>query len=112
MDNILADINFALDNFNPVVLAKAIRDHVKERRMEFNITQEELAVKSGVSLGSVKRFEAKAEISLKNLLMIALVLHATDDFLTLFTKKQYQSIADVVSSTKVKTQKRARAHHE
>jgi transcriptional regulator with XRE-family HTH domain len=112
MDNILSDINFVIDDFNPVVLAKTIRDHVKEKRLEFNITQEDLAVRSGVSLGSVKRFEAKAEISLKNLLMIAVVLQANDDFLTLFTKKQYQSIADVVSSTKVKTRKRARTHHD
>ncbi len=96
------------DDFNPVAIAKNICKQFKFRRLELNITQAELASKSGVSLGSIKRFETTAEISLKHLLMIALVVGSSDEFLLLFNRKNYKSIADVISSGKVKTRKRAR----
>ena len=108
MDTILTDNNYKPDEFNPLALSKSISRQFKQKRLEENITQSGLASKSGVSLGSIKRFEAKAEISLKNLLMIALVVGSTDEFLQLFTRKKYKSIEDVISSGKVKTRKRAR----
>lgn len=108
MDTILADNNFKPDEFNPVAIAKNICKQFKLKRLELNITQAELASRSGVSLGSVKRFETTSEISLKNLLMIALVVGSSDEFLPLFTRKNYKSIEEVISSGKVKTRKRAR----
>jgi transcriptional regulator with XRE-family HTH domain len=108
MDTILTDNNFKPDEFNPVAIAKSICKQFKFKRLELNITQSELASKSGVSLGSIKRFETTAEISLKNLLMIALVVGSSDEFLQLFTRKNYKSIEEVISSGKVKTRKRAR----
>jgi transcriptional regulator with XRE-family HTH domain len=78
--------------------------------LELNLTQESLAKKSGISLGSLKRFENKAEISLKHLLMMAVVLNATEEFYRLFSKKQYQNIAEVLISKKAKTRQRARTH--
>ena len=108
MDTILTDNSYKPDEFNPVAISKRISKQFKMKRLEANITQQELALKSGVSLGSIKRFETKAEISLKNLLMIALVVGSTDEFLQLFTRKDYKSIEDVISSGKVKNRKRAR----
>jgi len=57
----------------------------KSRRIEMNITQEELARRSGVSFGSVKRFESKHEISMKHLIQLALVLELADRLLAVFT---------------------------
>ena len=91
-----------------VQLQKNIALRLKQRRIELNLTQEELAHKSGVSYGSVKRFETKFDISLKNLLMIAVVLNATEDFKFLFAQKQYKSIEEIISVNKSKTRKRAR----
>lgn len=108
MDTILTDNNYKPDEYNPVAISKSISKQFKLKRLELNITQFELASKSGVSLGSVKRFETKTEISLKHLIMIALVVGSTDEFLNLFTRKNYKSIEDVISSGKVKTRKRAR----
>ena len=108
MNNILSNNDFLLDEFNPPQIAKNIASNLKVRRLELNITQQELANKSGVSLGSVKRFESKYEISLKSLLSLAVVLQSTDMFLTLFTKKQYSSINEITEESKLKTRKRAR----
>lgn len=83
-----------------------IAEKVKERRLELNLTQSALAKRSDMSLSSYRRLETIGEISLKSLVQIAIVLDATDEFSNLFTKKQYTSIDDVLSSSKVETRKR------
>jgi len=61
-------------------------ERVKSRRLEKNLTQEGLALRSGVSLGSLKRFERTGEISLKSLIYLALALNCLEDFDHLFEK--------------------------
>lgn len=73
-----------------------IAKRVRMRRKEKNITQAKLSVYSGVSLGSVKRFERTGEISLSSLIKIAFALGAEDDFDQLFSKKGYASIQEVI----------------
>jgi transcriptional regulator with XRE-family HTH domain len=46
---------------------------VRARRREGKLSQAALAEKSGVSLGSLKRFERSGDISLASLLRIAVV---------------------------------------
>jgi transcriptional regulator with XRE-family HTH domain len=104
----LDDTTFVLDEFNPQKIAKQITKNFKLRRLELNITQSELAEKSGVSLGSVKRFENTSEVSLKNLLLMAVVLNSTSGFLNLFSQKQYSNINELANKHKVKERKRAR----
>lgn len=77
-------------------IAKGIAERVKQRRKENKLTQEELSRKSGVSYGSVKRFETKGEISLSSLINIAIALECEGDFEKLFGKKKYQSIQEVI----------------
>lgn len=110
MTNILADKDFILDDFNPVAIARGIANRMRERRLELNLTQTGLAEKAGVSLGSLKRFENTGEISLKHLLMIAVVLDATEEFGMLFSKPQYQSIDEALKLTATKKRKRGRLH--
>ena len=55
-----------------------------------------LADKSGVSLGSLKRFERTGEISLSSLLKIALVLDSLKEFERLFDKPEYTSIEEIL----------------
>jgi transcriptional regulator with XRE-family HTH domain len=52
----------------------------KARRLAMNLTQEGLASRSGVSWGSLKRFEHTGLIALDSLLKIALVLNCLEDF--------------------------------
>jgi len=71
---------------------------VRARRREGKISQSELAARSGVSLGSIKRFESSGEISLTSLLRIAVVLGYEMDFYRLFERKNYQSIDEIINA--------------
>jgi transcriptional regulator with XRE-family HTH domain len=102
----VADNEFILDAFNPASILKGIALRLRERRLELNLTQKGLASKAGVSLGTLKRFENSYEISLKHLIMIALVLDSTEEFEQLFTKRQFESIDEVLETTKVKKRER------
>ena len=73
-NNIL--VSNLVDDLNPKTLAKNLSKRVRARRLELNLTQAGLAKRSGVSLGSIQRFENQAEISLKSLLKIAVALKA------------------------------------
>lgn len=57
----------------PKEINEQIASNVRERRKEAKLTQKQLSEKSGVSLGSLKRFENTGEISLKSLLRISLI---------------------------------------
>ena len=107
MDNILSS-KYELDDYSVGKLSDVIRDRVKARRLEMNLTQAALAKKSGVSLGTLKHFERYAKISLQHLLMLAVILQATDEFKKLFTNKLYQSIDDVIENSKPKKRQRGR----
>ncbi len=56
--------------------------------MEMNITQAELAGRSGVSLGSLRRFEGRVEISLRSLLELSPVLDELQAFSGFFQSRQ------------------------
>jgi transcriptional regulator with XRE-family HTH domain len=52
----------------------------KVLRKQAGFSQSELAQRSGVSLGSLKRFERTGQISLESLLQLADVLNRLNDF--------------------------------
>src|SRR5450759_2137323 len=105
MINILADNDFVLDAFNPAAIALGIAKRMRERRLEMNLTQQSLAKRSGVTLGTLKRFERDNEISLKHLLMLAVVLDATEEFDFLFSRRQFENIDQVLRATSKKRQR-------
>jgi len=102
MINILADNDFVPDASNPVAIARGIGERMRRRRLEMNLTQVGLANKSGVSLGSLKRFERENEISLRHLLMLSVVLDATEEFALLFSRRQYESIEQALKGSTIK----------
>jgi len=65
-----------------IMLAYAKR--VRALRIQFGITQKELAQRVGVAEGTIKRFERTGEIQLRSLLAIALVLGRLDEFSDIF----------------------------
>ena len=71
MDNILA-------------IKRELVARVRECRREKGLSQQKLAECSGVSFGSVKRFERFGEISLVSLLRLAMALNCAKDFAGLF----------------------------
>ena len=95
----------------PVSMIQTLKDKFKERRLSLDLTQEGLATKSGVSLGSLKRFEGSGQIALESLLKLALVLECLDDFNTIADKKELQvnSIDELLKTTSAsKTKKRGK----
>ena len=61
-------------------MQKGIAERFKARRLALNLTQRELAARSGVTFSSLKRFEREGLIALDSLLYLALVLNCLDDF--------------------------------
>ena len=77
-------------------LAKRVRN-IRKRR---SISQEKLAQMSGVSYGSIKRFEASGQISLISLTKIAMALEIADELRTIFTQVPYKDIQEVINETR------------
>jgi transcriptional regulator with XRE-family HTH domain len=82
---------------SPNDIAKELVEKIKQQRKLLKISQIQLAAKSGVSLGSIKRFESKYEISLNSLIKILIALNLEKDFENLFTQKSYNSIDEVIN---------------
>jgi transcriptional regulator with XRE-family HTH domain len=57
-----------------------IAGRFKARRLAMNLTQRELAARSGVTWSSLKRFEREGLAALESLLNLAQVLGCLDDF--------------------------------
>ena len=88
----------AINISTPNSIMQNLKDKLKQKRLSLNLTQEGLANKSGVSLGSIKRFESSGEISFESLLKVALVLNCLDDFKNIANKKdeQYETMDDLL----------------
>ena len=65
-----------------------IAGRFKGRRLAMNLTQRELAARSGVTWSSLKRFEREGLIALDSLLNLALVLDCLDGFDKLAVESQ------------------------
>ena len=86
--------------FNPKTpndIAHELVEKIKQHRKKLKISQAQLASKSGVSLGSIKRFESKYEISLNSFIKILIALNLEQDLENLFTQKNYNSIDEVIN---------------
>jgi transcriptional regulator with XRE-family HTH domain len=82
----------------PTDIMQELQTKFKERRKSLGYTQNELATRSGVSLGSLKRFESSGQISLESLLKLAFVLECLEDFSALCEVKEVmpKSIEDLL----------------
>jgi transcriptional regulator with XRE-family HTH domain len=72
---------------NPSQIQDELKSKFKIKRKSLKLTQQKLALKSDVSLGSIKRFESSGQISLESFLKIAFILECLDDFKEFCTKK-------------------------
>ncbi|MEA2017543.1 MAG: helix-turn-helix transcriptional regulator [Campylobacterota bacterium] len=91
----------------PDSIIEQLKIKLKQMRLSMNLTQDGLAKRSGVSLGSLKRFESSGNISLKSLLKLSLVLECLDDFQNIANpKKEVINSLDDILNTKVKSTKK------
>lgn len=66
-------------------------------RKRKKISQKELAKRSGVSLGSLKRFEQTGEISLQSFTKLAIALKVDGELEALFCDVPFESIEEVIN---------------
>lgn len=90
-------------------LRDAVRASARARRLALNMTQTELAARSGVPLGTLKRFERMGEVSLSTLLAIADALDALEGFYGLFPMPEARTLEDVERQSSGPVRARARA---
>ncbi len=72
-----------------------LRAAAQRRRIDAGLTQADLAARSGVALGTLRRFEQQGEISLSSLLRIAEVLDCLDDFSRLFLQIEARTLDEI-----------------
>ncbi len=89
--------NLLFNSKTPNDIAKELVEKIKHHRKKLKISQAQLASKSGVSLGSIKRFESRYEISLNSFIKILIALNLEQDLENLFTQKNYNSIDEVIN---------------
>lgn len=81
-------------------LNQKLADRVRNIRRRRSISQQKLADISGVSYGSIKRFEQTGQISLLSLTRIAMALDIAGELRNLFTEVPYQDIQEVINENR------------
>lgn len=76
-------------------LRETVRLAARNRRIALGLTQAELAARSGVPLGTLKRFERLGEVSLSTLLALAEALDALAGFHGLFPLPEARSLDEL-----------------
>ena len=82
----------------PAERCREVAVRAKARRKAMGLTQAQLASKSGVSLGSLRRFEQTGEISFHSLARLAQALECEADLEELFARRYYRDISEVINA--------------
>ncbi|NDV97564.1 XRE family transcriptional regulator [Dysgonomonas sp. 521] len=93
-------------NKTPDVIMRGIASRVKDRRLERNLTQKAFAKRAGVGYDAYRKFETTGEITLRNLVLCAIVLDMTEGFLELFSGRSFQSIDELLEKKETKKRQR------
>ena len=99
MNNIISVLeNYTLDNADDI--AKAMANDFRKRRIEKNLTREQVAEKANVAVSNIVRFEQKGLISLKNLIGIAMALEYTTEVKNIFAEPKYSTMEELTQIRK------------
>ena len=101
-----------MDGFSlqtPEQVGKTLAARLKALRLARGWKQATLAERSGVSLASLRRFEASGRASLQHLLALAFALNRLDDFDALLQAPRAASLAELEAAEKQPTRRAAAA---
>ena len=84
-------------SLSPPELQRSLAAKVRALRLARSLTQAGLAARSGVSLGSIRRFERTGEIALASLVRIAFALDAEHDFDALFAAPEFETLDEALA---------------
>ena len=106
MNNILSLLdNYTFDNADDI--ARMLADDFRKRRIEKNMTREQVAEKSGVAVSNIGRFEQKGLISLKNLIGIAMAMEYTSEIKNIFAEPKYSTMEELTQIRRNRGKKKA-----
>ena len=106
MNNILSLLdNYTFDNADDI--ARMLADDFRKRRIEKNMTREQVAEKSGVAVSNIVRFEQKGLISLKNLIGIAMAMEYTSEIKNIFAEPKYSTMEELTQIRRNRGKKKA-----
>jgi len=94
----------------PTKAQKKLAEHARTQRLQMELTQEDLAKRSGVPLPALRKFEQKRAISLESFLKLQMVLGGLEDILkaTQIKDTLFSSIDDVLKADSNPTRKRGK----
>ena len=99
MNNILSVLEkFSLDNADDIAIS--IAHDFRKRRIEKNLTREQVAERSNVALSNIVRFEQKGLISLKNLIALAMAMDYTSEVKNIFSLPKYSTMEELTQIRK------------
>jgi len=93
-------VSFSLISSEDISYELAIR--LRERRLAEHLTQEGLAQRSGVPLGTLKKFERTGQIALTSFVKLAVTLKDEAALEMLLKPREFQSLDQVLEKTKRK----------
>lgn len=93
----------------PLDICLTVAAKLKSRRLDLNLTQTGMANRAGVNIETYRKFERTGQISLQNLVKLAIALNMEDDFSSLFARKQFQQLDDLISAEQTKRKRGKKA---
>lgn len=87
---------FTFNLTDPAEIIANVAARMKRRRVDMNVTQRELASRSGVSYGSLRVFEETGKASFEAVVKIAFALEAETEFASLFPPRPAVTLDDVI----------------
>ena len=94
MTNILSVLeSYTFDNADDI--SRVLADDFRKRRIEKNLTRDQVAKRSGVALSNIVRFEQKGLISLKNLIALAMSMDYTSEVKNIFSQPKYSTMEEL-----------------
>lgn len=97
--------NYMLETTDDIALKLA--EDFRHRRIEKNLTREQIAECAEISVSNIVRFEQKGLISLKNLIAIAVALGYTSEIKNLFETPKYSTMEELMQIRKNTGKKKA-----
>ena len=105
-DNMLSVLDsYTLESIDDI--ADKLREDFRRRRIEKNLTRDEVAQAANVAVSNIIRFEQKGLISLMNLIALAMALGYTTEIKNLFATPKYATMEELTLIRKNTNKKKA-----
>lgn len=93
---------------SPLEGQKKLAEYTRARRLQLQLTQQGVAVRSGVPLATLRKFEQKGSISLEGFLKILMVVGGLEEVVSAVQPIQtsFSSIDEVLRSSSTPDRKR------